>query len=150
MDVDQPVFTQINRARTQANKAYTEDDKKKHRAEGRCFNCSRIGHMAKECPMRKASASQYKPTYQTQRSQPSRQTNWRTTTRKYNQPRKHTFTKPTKFGSQTQTYARTASIEEVDDDQEEDISSSAARVSQFDEEQREQWVQEMKNLGISF
>jgi len=33
MDVDPPVFTQVN-------KAYTEHNKKKHRSEGRCFNCS--------------------------------------------------------------------------------------------------------------
>ena len=60
MDVDQPVFTQINHAHTKINKAYTDKDKRKHRAKGRCFDCSRIGHMAKECPMHKTSASQFK------------------------------------------------------------------------------------------
>ena len=55
-----------------------------------------------------------------------------------------------KFGSTTQTYARSATIEEVDEDEEEDIPTSAARVSKFDDDQREQWVQEMKKLGISF
>ena len=34
MDVDPPVFTQVNRA-------YTEDDKKQHRTYGKCFFCSR-------------------------------------------------------------------------------------------------------------
>ena len=74
MDVDPPVFTQINHAHTKVNKAYTDEDKRKHRAEGRYFNCSRIGHMAKECPMRKTSTSQFKPT-----PRPSNQQNWRTT-----------------------------------------------------------------------
>jgi hypothetical protein len=143
MDVDPPIFTQVNRA-------YTEEDKKKHRAEGRCFHCSRIGHMARECPMRKTSASQFRPTYQSSKPQSSKQQNWRTTTRKFNQPRKRTFGKSTKFGQPSQSYARTASIEEVDSDQEDEIHTSAARVSQFDEQQREQWVQEMKSLGINF
>ena len=74
MDVDQPVFTQINCTHTKVNKAYTDEDKRKHHAEGQCFNCSRIGHMAKECPMRKTSASQFKLT-----PRPSSQQNWRTT-----------------------------------------------------------------------
>ena len=46
MDVDvEPV--------TQVYKAYTEIDKKKHCAEGRCFECSRQGHMVRECPTKK-------------------------------------------------------------------------------------------------
>jgi hypothetical protein len=151
-DVDQPVFTQINRAHTQINKAYTDDDKRKHRSEGRCFNCSRIGHMAKECPMRKTSATQFKPQYKPSYQSQSKQSNWRTTTRKYNQPKKRTFVKPIKFGHQAQSYARSANIEEVDEESndEEDIPTVAARASKFDEGQREQWVQEMKNLGINF
>jgi hypothetical protein len=59
MDIDPPVFTQINCTHT-INKAYTDDDKRRHHAEGRCFNCSRIRHMAKECPMRKSQASQFR------------------------------------------------------------------------------------------
>jgi hypothetical protein len=146
MDIDPPVFTQINRARTKISKAYTDEDKRRHRSDGRCFNCSRIGHMAKDCPMRKTSASQFKPP-----SRSSNQQNWRTTTRKFNQPRRRTFNKSTKFGQPSQTYARTAQIEEVDDDSdEEDIPTSAARVSKFDEGQREQWIKEMEKLGINF
>ena len=150
MDVDPPVFTQINRAHSQVNKAYTDEDKRKHRAEGRCFNCSRIGHMARECPAKKTPTSQFRPTYQSLKPQSSRQQNWRTTTCKFNQPQRCTFNKTTKFGQPSPSYARTASIEEVDTDQEDDVQSSAIRVSQFDEQQREQWVQEMKSLGINF
>jgi len=36
-------------------KATTVDEKKKHRQEGRCFECSRQGHMARNCPKKKDS-----------------------------------------------------------------------------------------------
>ena len=73
--------------------------------------------------------------------------------RKSNKPRQRSFKPATKFRQTSQTYARTASIEEVDEDleeEEEDIPTSATRVAKLDETQHEQWVQEMKNLGINF
>ena len=151
MDVDQPVFTQISRACTQIKKAYTDDDKRKHRNEGRCFQCSRIGHMAKDCPMKKTSATQFSRNTQFNRNKPF--SNWRTTTRKYNKPfKKHTFSTPTRFGQPSTSYARSTQIEEVDnkltDDKE--VYTLAACTNKLDEGQREQWVQEMKSLGINF
>jgi hypothetical protein len=41
IDVDPPVFTQVNRAFMQANKAYTDNNKKTHHIYSKCFNCSR-------------------------------------------------------------------------------------------------------------
>jgi hypothetical protein len=134
MDVDPPVFTQVNRA-------YTEEDKRKHRAEGRCFRCSRIGHMARECPDRKTQPMQTK----------GRQ-------KSSNPKHKKRFQKPQRFPV---SQVRSAMIEEVDtdeedededdDDEEEDsIPSLAARTAKFTEKQREQWVKEMRNLGINF
>ena len=150
MDVDPPVFTQVNRAYIKANKAYTDDDKKTHRTYGKCFNCSRQGHMAKDCPLKRKQQfpqSSYKPSH----------SNWHTTPqsvpRKYNQPRqqKQTFQKPQRFGQPSQSFARTASIEEVEsDDEEEDIPSLAAHTTKFSNGQCEQWVEEMKALGINF
>ena len=46
MDVDVPIFTQVNRV-------YTSEDKKQHHLYGKCFNCSKQGHMAKDCPLKK-------------------------------------------------------------------------------------------------
>jgi hypothetical protein len=37
-------------------KAVTEADKQKHRSEGRCFECSKQGHIARNCPDRKIKA----------------------------------------------------------------------------------------------
>jgi len=140
MDVDPPVFTQVN-------KAYTEHDKRKHCSEGRCFNCSRIGHMSKECPMCKSQTSQFK-----QYDQSKQKTSYQSTPRKSNQPRKFkcTFPKPTKLGAPSQSYARSAHIKEVNEDDEEDIPELAAQAAKFNEGQREQWVEEMKSLGINF
>jgi hypothetical protein len=36
-----------------ARKAVTEQDKEKHRAEGRCYQCSKRGHLARDCPDKK-------------------------------------------------------------------------------------------------
>ena len=53
MDVDVRPITRVY-------KAYIEIDKKKHHTEGRCFECSKQGHMAKECSTKKRQL--YKPT----------------------------------------------------------------------------------------
>jgi len=49
-----------------AKKAVTEADKLKHRQEGRCFECSKQGHLARNCPnktprLKAASATEEKP-----------------------------------------------------------------------------------------
>jgi hypothetical protein len=141
MDIDPPVFTQVN-------KAYTEEDKKQHHISSRCFSCSRQGHMAKNCPFKQKQQFSQPP-------QRTSQPNWHTTTtsqytpHKSNQFKKRTFQKPQKFGVPSQSFARTASIQEVHKD-EEDVSSLAARAANFNNGQREQWVEEMKALGINF
>jgi hypothetical protein len=107
--------------------------------------------MAKDCPLKRKQQfpqSTYKPSH----------SNWHTTPQsvpcKYNQPRqqKRTFQKPQRFRQPSQSFARTASIEEVesDDKDEEDIPSLTTHTAKFSDGQRKQWVEEMKALGINF
>jgi hypothetical protein len=106
--------------------------------------------MVKDCPLKRKQQfpqSSYKPSH----------SNWHTTPQsvphKYNQPRqKQTFQKPQRFRQPSQSFARTASIEEVesDDEDEEDIPSLTARIAKFSDGQCKQWVEEMKALGINF
>jgi len=41
---------------TSAGKATTEEQKVKFRQEGRCYECERQGHMARNCPSKKPKA----------------------------------------------------------------------------------------------
>ena len=98
--------------------------------------------------MCKTQQSQYKNQYKPKNQSQS-------TPHKYNQVRKFkkTFPKPTRLGQPSQSYARSASIEEVEeesDNEDEDVPSLTARAAKFNEGQCEQWVQEMKSLGINF
>jgi len=103
--------------------------------------------MSNECPMCKSQTSQFK-----QYNQSRQKTGYQSTPHKSNQPRKYkrTFPKPTKLGAPSQSYARSAHIEEISEDEEEDIPELATRAAKFNEGQREQWVEEMKSLGINF
>jgi hypothetical protein len=108
--------------------------------------------MAKDCPLKRKQQfpqSSYKPNH----------SNWHTTPqsvlRKYNQPRqqKRTFQKPQRFGQPSQSFARIATIKEVqesDNEDEKDISSLATCTAKFSDRQCKQWVEEMKALGINF
>jgi len=65
------------------------------------------------------------------------------------------LTKPKKFSFTPR--ARVAHIEEIieeeeddDDDEDDNVSSLAARTARLSEDQREQWIQEMNDMGIKF
>jgi len=103
--------------------------------------------MSKESPMCKSQTPQFK-----QYNQSRQKTGYQSTSCKSNQPRKfkHTFPKPTKLGALSQSYARSAHIEEINEEDKEDILELAAQAAKFNEGQCEQWVDEMKSLEIIF
>jgi hypothetical protein len=121
-----------------AQRAVTAEDKKKHCNEGRCYNCSKQGHLACECPNKKS--------LQTQQHKPP----------KPNQK------KNTKFRPRT-SFAR-AIIEEDSDDEDffEEVESDdesndqpniaqiAAQTASFSDEEREQWAKEMRKNSVNF
>jgi hypothetical protein len=168
MNVDLPVFTQVRRA-------YTEAQKDQYKKEGRCFECNKQGHMARECPNKKTQAFKWpyqpdqqfwsnqrppfqgdscfkkKPFGQYNQQKPFNQLKRTQGFRKYNKP---------KYTPQ----ARIASIQEMDDnygyedygygdqeeEEEENVHSLAIRTAKLSDEQREEWVAQMNKVGIHF
>jgi hypothetical protein len=153
MDIDQPTYTRIRRA-------YTEDDKKRLQDQGRCFYCEQQGHMARECPKKKRQQPQsgYRQTPSKYGQKPFQPRSGQFERKTYNQPKpRQGFRKSNKprrppFSS----HARAAHIEEIveedegNEDEDNDVASLAARTARLSENQREQWVQEMNDMGIHF
>jgi len=160
MDVDTPVFTMVRRAHSEADKA-------RFKREGRCFSCDKQGHMAKDCPNQKKQFNLPKQFSRFDQSssrsdqvrsgygQPPSGSSHSFKKKSFNQPKRTSgfrkYNKPPQFKYTSQ--ARTAHIEEVEEEEEpkeEDISSLAARTARLSEDQRDQWVNEMKDIGINF
>jgi hypothetical protein len=121
-----------------AHRAVTAEDKKKHHNEGRCYNCSKQGHLAHECPNKKS--------LQTQQCKPL----------KPNQK------KNTKFRPRT-SFARVIIEEDSDDEDffeevesddksndQPNIAQIAAQTASFSDEEHEQWAKEMQKNGVNF
>ena len=157
MDVDPPVYTYVRRA-------YTEEDKRRLQTQGRCFNCEKQGHMARDCPEKKhqqpSSTYRQRPSgYRQKPFQPRPGPPTPFKRKPFNPPKPsqgfRKFNKPKKFPFTPR--ARVAHIEEIieeeeddDDDEDDNVSSLAARTARLSEDQREQWIQEMNDMGINF
>jgi hypothetical protein len=152
MDVDPPVFTQVRRA-------YTEADKDRFKKEGRCFFCDNQGHISKYCPKKKTQNHQsnqnYNPQFRPKPHWQSSQQNQGFKKKPFgqHQPRPQAFRKYNK-PFQRAPQIRAARIEEIEDPYEDaeepNVTSLAARTARLSEAQRETWVQEMNQLGINF
>jgi hypothetical protein len=130
-----------------ARKVTTEEEKQRHRKEGRCFECHRTGHMARQCPTKRKG----KENRTFKRTPFKSDSSWRQRTG--NKPNKRPFNR---FES-----ARGAHIEEIESDNDDeqrddespldlDVHDLAARAATFSDEQREEWVEAMKDLGVDF
>ena len=143
MDIDPPVFTQVRRA-------YTEADKDRFKKEGRCFYCDNQGHISKYCPKKKSQNAPQNPQY---RPKPQWQNSKMRKKPSDQQTRSQGFRKRNQSYQQRSSQIRTAKIEEIEEEQpssDEEPRSLAARTARLSEDQREQWVQEMKAMGINF
>jgi len=111
--------------------------------------------MARECPKKKQQIGQssqsgsYKPQNDQLRTKP------KTTFKKKpfgSKPMGQGFQKKNQFSYKPQI--RTAYIEDAEEQENEDeqeyIESLAARTTKLSNNQREQWVKEMHNMGINF
>ena len=160
MDIDTPVFTMVWRAHSEADKAHFKQ-------EGRCFSCDKQGHMAKDCPNQKKqfnlpkqfswfdqSSSRSNQVHSGYGQQPSRLSH-SFKKKSFNQPKRTSGfrknNKPSlfKYTSQART-AHIEEVEEVEEPKEEDISSLTTHMARLSEDQHDQWVNEMKDIGINF
>ena len=150
MDVDvEPV--------TRVYKAYTEIDKKKHRAEGRCFECSRQGHMARECPTKKKQPP--RPSGKENRQYSGYKERFHPYQKKSSG--KPNFQKSNHFQSR-QSHVR-ATIEEEEPDIQQvlfdntvtnsddlNVNTIAARTARFLDEEKREWIAKMQEHGTNF
>ena len=122
-------------------RAVTKKDKKKHREAGKCFECSRIGHMARNCPNRKGR--------QTLACDKSGKFQKLKQKKKKFQP--HSFIRAIKkVDSDDEDLDEDPQSDEEETEKPLSISELAAQTSKFTTEQRDEWVQEMKKNGVDF
>ena len=148
MDVDPPIFTRVRCA-------YTEDDKNCYKKEGRCFNCNQQGHMAHECPKKKQQFGQSNQSSSYKPQDNQLRTTYKPIFKKKpfgSKPMGQGFRKKNQFNYKPQI--RTAYIKDAEEqgneDEQEYIRSLAARIAKLSDDQREQWVEEMRDMGINF
>jgi Zinc knuckle len=122
-------------------RAVTEEDKKKHCEAGKCFECSRIGHMARNCPNRKERQTLARD--KSGKFQKSKQK------KKKFQP--HSFIRAIKeVDSDDEDLEEDPQLDEEETEKPLPISELATQTSKFTTEQHDEWVQEMKKNGVDF
>ena len=104
-------------------KAETMEDKKKHRDEGHCFECSKQGHIAQDCPTKKFNPRKHqKPSYI-----------------KMVQNQEYDDEEPKEYE------------EEEEEPQEQDkIDDLVSRMVSFSDEKKVQWMDVMQDRGVDF
>lgn len=130
-------------------RATSEDQKKKFRVEGRCFECDKQGHMARFCPNKRRQSQERS---QQRRPQTQPKPKQRDFKKRFNP--KASFARVVEVEDDSDnedTYTDEDSISEPDSEPNElNISDLAARTARFSDDQRDEWVTEMKKLGVDF
>jgi predicted nucleic acid-binding Zn-ribbon protein len=137
----------------------TDQEKEMYCRKGMCFECGETKHMARYCPNKKKSQQQSQGYKRNQYKQNKPYNS--------NKPKQH-FGRQKSYNKSRTPFARIAQFLDSDDKSEEEdttvatvttsksgnkelnISDIAARTSCFTDDQCEEWVKEMKNLGVDF
>jgi hypothetical protein len=107
-------------------KAVTEKEKDEHKKEGRCFECSRQGHMARDCPYKK-------------KQKPFR-------------PKQDPIEEllHTSMVEEVSDEEEEGEIIEQEEPQKFTIKDIAMKTASFTSDEREEWVHAMQELGVDF
>ena len=109
-------------------KVTTEDEKAQHRQEGRCFECSRQGHLANQCPCKKKNKV-LKP--QSDPLEEYLKTTWHKLAEEEEEDEEE----------EPHTEVQTPDLS---------IKSIATRTASFSSEEWEAWVHAMQSLSVDF
>ena len=109
-------------------KVTTEDEKAQHRQEGRCFKCSRQGHLANKYPYKKKNKI-LKP-----QSNPLEE---------YLKPAWHELAEEEEEDEEEEPHTEVQTPDLS-------IESIATRTTSFSPEEWEAWVHAMQSLGVDF
>ena len=104
-------------------KAETMEDKKKHRDEGHCFECSKQGHIAWDCP-----------------------------TKKFNprKPQKPSYIKMVQNQEYDNEEPKEYEEEEEKPQEQDEIDDLVNRMVSFSDEKKVQWMNAMQDRGVDF
>jgi Zinc knuckle len=128
MDIDVPVFTQVQRV--------TDNDKRRYQNEGRCFKCGQQGHMVKYCPKRKNQG--FKPQHQRPSYTQPRTLNGQHQKKVYHKPKQtQGFRKCHNPALKYIQNIRAAHMDDVDN-QDDEISELATRTARLCDEKKAQ------------
>ena len=103
-------------------KAETTEDKKKHRDEGHCFECSKQGHIAQNCPTKKSNPRM---------------------------PQKPSYIKMIQNQGYNEEEEDEECKEEEEEPQEQDeIDNLVSRMIGFSDDKKVQWINVMQDRGV--
>ena len=115
------------------DKANTEEEKQSFRKEGRCFECNRQGHMARQCPNKKRNLQTSTPSFlKATNTEEGYETDY--------------YQEDEEYG---ELYESTPS-QEYEDNHKETVKDLALWMTKFSDEEKIEWMQAMKDNGVDF
>src|SRR5580692_11881474 len=101
-------------------KAETKEDKQKHRVKGRCYECSKQGHLVRDCPQKKSNPrTPQKPSY-------------------------------IKMMQDQERYNEEDDEEEEQEQEPDEMDKLVTRMLNFSDEKKVEWMNVMQDKGVDF